>query len=165
MNIAGYDEIDNRLLTLLQEDARKSFTELAAEVGLSRIAVKNRIAAMEEVGLIKGYKAIIAPKEVDGSIEFMVTVCPRAEHYDYVLNILGKSRYITKVLGTTGECKILAFGIAPNTKDMDEYYRKVRRIFSDVRYFAFDVIASTYKDVDGGIEYEECTEELNGSGT
>ncbi len=161
MHINGLDEIDNKILTLLKKNARYSYSEIASHVGISRVAVKNRIQTLEDIGLIRGYEVKLAPRKVDKSVEFMISVSPRPENYDYVLGILAKNDMILKVQAITGECKIYAFGVAPNTETMDAFYRKIRNIFTDVRHFSFEVIASTYKDVDGGIEYErpgeECT--------
>lgn len=167
MKISGLDEIDNMLLTLLKKNARSSYSELAEQVGISRVAVKNRIQDMEDIGLISGYEVKIAPKKVDKSVEFVITISPNPKHYNYVLDILGKSNMIQRVQASTGDCKIFAFGVAPNTEKMDAFYRKIRAIFTEVRFFSFDVIASTYKDVDGGIEYEkpreECAENARGT--
>ena len=155
MQISGVDEIDNRLLTLLKENARYSYSELATQVGISRVAVKNRIQTMEDIGLIQGYEVKIEPKSVEKSIEFFINISPKPEHYDYAVGVLARNDMVHKVQASTGDCKIFAFGVAPNTKEMDAFYRKIRAIFTDVRYLSFDVIASTYKDVDGGIEYEK----------
>ncbi|MEE0960867.1 MAG: Lrp/AsnC family transcriptional regulator [Lachnospiraceae bacterium] len=154
MRINGLDDIDNTLLTLLKENARYTYSELAEYVGISRVAVKNRIQDMEEIGLIRGYEVKIAPKKVDTSVEFMVNVSPRPEHYDYVVKVLAKSDMILKVQASSGDCKIIAIGVAGDMQAMDVFYRKLRTIFTDVREFSFDVITSTYKDVDGGIDYE-----------
>ena len=167
MQIKGLDEIDNKLLTLLKENARDNYSDLAEKVGISRVAVKNRIQTMEDIGLIRGYEVKIAPKKVDKSVEFVINISPRPEHYDYVVGILAKSDMVQKVQASTGDCKIFAYGVAPNTDEMDAFYRKIRAIFTDVRFFSFDVIASTYKDVDGGVEYErprkECAENAGGT--
>ena len=154
MRIAGIDDIDNEILTLLRENARYSYSEIAEKVGLSRVAVKNRITDMEETGLIKGYQVVIEPEAVSGAEKFMIIVAPKPETYDYVLGLIAKNRMVTKVMGSTGEGKIYAYGVAPSSRDLDTYYRNLKRILTDVRYFYFDVIVSTYKDVDGGIEYE-----------
>ena len=62
MQIRGIDETDNRIINLLLEDGRMSYSDIAEKVGLSRTAVKARIAALERNGIIKGYKAIIDPQ-------------------------------------------------------------------------------------------------------
>lgn len=167
MHINGIDEIDNIILDLLMENARYSYSEIAEKVGISRVAIKNRITEMEDIGLIQGYQVKLEPNKVVNSVEFIITVYTRPDHFDYITGILGKSDYITKLNAVTGDCKLIAYGIAPNTKEMDMFYNKLRRILTDVKFLSFDVVTSTYKDVDGGIEYEgareECIEDAGGA--
>lgn len=56
------DEINRRLLALLSENARLPIKSLAAEVGLARSSVRERIARLEADGVIRGYRAEIAPQ-------------------------------------------------------------------------------------------------------
>ena len=49
------DEIDGKILSILKEDARATYSKIGEQVGLSRVAVKNRIEAMEDRGVIQGY--------------------------------------------------------------------------------------------------------------
>ena len=154
MHINGLDDIDNILLTLLKENARYSYSELGQKSGLSRVAVKNRIQNMEDIGLIRGYEVRIAPKRIDNSVEFIVNMSPKPDYYDYAVDILSNSDMIQKVLAVTGDCKLYAFGTAPNAAALDAFYRRIRSVFTEVRYLSFDITASIYKDVDGGIEYE-----------
>jgi DNA-binding Lrp family transcriptional regulator len=49
------DDIDRRILAVLQEDARRPVKTLAAEVGLSRSAVRERIARLQARGIIRRY--------------------------------------------------------------------------------------------------------------
>ena len=54
MHINGIDEKDNAIIHLLLKDARMSYSDIGAAVGLSRTAVKNRVAALEDRGIIGG---------------------------------------------------------------------------------------------------------------
>ena len=56
------DPVGRRLLVALQDNARLSYQELAARVGLSPPAVAERMRRLEEAGIIVGYRA-----EVDAS--------------------------------------------------------------------------------------------------
>lgn len=49
------DELDGRILALLEANGRESATRLAAKVGLSRSAVQERVARLERDGIIQGY--------------------------------------------------------------------------------------------------------------
>lgn len=58
------DSVGWKLLTLLQENARYSYSELGRIVGLSAPAVAERVRRFEEVGIIKGYHAIVDPAKL-----------------------------------------------------------------------------------------------------
>lgn len=55
------DDTDRRILNELLANARISTTELARRVGLSKTPVAARIAQMEKMGLITGYRAQLSP--------------------------------------------------------------------------------------------------------
>lgn len=53
------DKVDQKIITLLQQNARLSYKELAAQVGLSAPAVTERIARLQERGVIQAYRTDI----------------------------------------------------------------------------------------------------------
>lgn len=53
------DDINRDLIDLLQEDGRMSYRELADRVGLTPPAVTERVRKLEELGVIRGYRAEI----------------------------------------------------------------------------------------------------------
>lgn len=58
------DRTDKRLLDLLQKDASLSNLELADQVGLSPSPCSRRVKALEESGIIKGYRALLDAKKL-----------------------------------------------------------------------------------------------------
>ncbi len=58
------DSLGWKILTELQKDARVSFAELGRRVGLSTPAVAQRVARMEDAGIIRAYRADISPAQV-----------------------------------------------------------------------------------------------------
>ena len=55
------DKTNRRILDALIANARIPITELARKVGLSKTPVALRIKAMEDAGLITGYRAMLSP--------------------------------------------------------------------------------------------------------
>jgi DNA-binding Lrp family transcriptional regulator len=49
------DELDQRIIDLLRDDARRTITDIAARVNLSPAPVKRRIDRLEQLGVITGY--------------------------------------------------------------------------------------------------------------
>ena len=43
MNIEGLDKLDNAILETIKDNARMSYSDIGEKVGLSRVAVKNRM--------------------------------------------------------------------------------------------------------------------------
>ena len=62
------DELDRRLLALLQEDARLTNAELSERVALSPSACHRRVRQLEAAGLIAGYSARLDPKALGLSV-------------------------------------------------------------------------------------------------
>ena len=58
------DRMDKRILEELASDARRSVTELARNVGLSKTPVQARIKRMEKAGVIRGYRAMLDPVQL-----------------------------------------------------------------------------------------------------
>ncbi|WP_030607195.1 Lrp/AsnC family transcriptional regulator [Streptomyces sclerotialus] len=66
------DDIDHRLLRLLREDGRRTFSEMSAEVGLSVAAVKRRVDRLKDIGVITGFAAQIDQSKLGWGIEAFV---------------------------------------------------------------------------------------------
>jgi Lrp/AsnC family transcriptional regulator, leucine-responsive regulatory protein len=58
------DDIDRKLLEMLQDNARASNAEMAEAVGLTVSSVHERVKKMERKGVIRGYVAIVDPEKL-----------------------------------------------------------------------------------------------------
>ena len=155
MYIEGLDALDNKILYVIKNNARLSYSDIGKEVGLSRVAVKNRMEAMEKKGIIQGYQTIINTTKVSEGVKFIIEVEATSEMYQEVLDVLSTDRYIRQVYGTTGNCRIHCQGFAPNTKTLDTHVRYLYNNTASIRRLEWHMLVTTYKDVDGGVEYEK----------
>ncbi|MBB6691010.1 Lrp/AsnC family transcriptional regulator [Cohnella xylanilytica] len=58
------DQIDYRILSALQENARMPFSELSRTISMSQPAVAERVRKLEEQGVISGYRAELSPSKL-----------------------------------------------------------------------------------------------------
>ncbi|MBP2473860.1 Lrp/AsnC family leucine-responsive transcriptional regulator [Crossiella equi] len=72
------DALDWRILELLQQDGRITFTELARQVNLSAPATTERVRRLEQLGVITGYVAVVDPQLLGLPIEAIVRVRVRS---------------------------------------------------------------------------------------
>jgi Lrp/AsnC family leucine-responsive transcriptional regulator len=68
------DDLDRRILRVLQQDGRIAVTLLADQVGISATPCLRRIRRMEEAGVIAGYAAVVDPARVGLPIQAFVQV-------------------------------------------------------------------------------------------
>jgi Lrp/AsnC family transcriptional regulator, leucine-responsive regulatory protein len=63
------DDVDRRILALLQQDARRTITDVAEHVNLSPAPVKRRIERLERTGVIAGYTVQLDHRKLGPSVE------------------------------------------------------------------------------------------------
>ncbi len=67
------DKIDVQILKLLLKDGRKSFREIAKEVGTSPPTVSAKVNQLERLGVISKYTAILNPDLLGESLGILIT--------------------------------------------------------------------------------------------
>lgn len=68
------DEIDRKLIRLLQQDARTSNKALSDAVGLSQSSCLRRLRLLEDSGVIEGYTAVLGGEAADTGIAIIVNI-------------------------------------------------------------------------------------------
>ena len=144
MFIRGLDDTDNRIINLLLLDGRKSFSEIADEVGLSRTAVKTRITSLERKGVIRGYKAIIDPQAAPEMMTFITNIETKPEDFEECKRIFSEAKETVTIVQTTGNCHLVAICVSPDIKTMRDFvnsiYKTVPGILSINAHSVIDVV-------------------------
>lgn len=68
------DAIDQQIVARLRDNARASFAEIGAAVGLTAPAVKRRVDRLLDQGVIKGFTAVVDPEALGWGTEAFVEV-------------------------------------------------------------------------------------------
>ena len=68
------DDIDKRILRVLQRDGRIANNDLAREVGLSPSPCLRRVKLLEEAGVIDRYVAVLNPAKVGKGLTFFTRI-------------------------------------------------------------------------------------------
>jgi Lrp/AsnC family leucine-responsive transcriptional regulator len=105
------DEIDGRILTILQQDARTSNAEIARQLGMAPSAIFERIRKLEARGVITGYETRLNPHALAAGLLAFVFVRDEAAYgtlatgaalaaipeVQEVHNVAGEDCYLVKV--------------------------------------------------------------------
>ncbi len=63
-NAVDLDDFDRKILAILRQDGRITFTDLAQHVGLSKTPCQQRVRRLVDKGVITGFAAIVDPAKV-----------------------------------------------------------------------------------------------------
>jgi len=102
----GLDRTHLRLLDLLQSDGRMSITDLAQSVNRAESTVRERIDALEQRGILRGFRAVVDMRKLGFTTQAFVRAdCkPGAAHQ--IAKALETIPNITRVTLTTGPKRI-----------------------------------------------------------
>ena len=120
------DEIDERILDLLEEDARMTYVEIGKIVGLSEGAVRNRIQNLTSTGVIK--KFTIEKSTSHGvSAVTMIAVDPSTPTYEVSMSVSGLDG-VERVYEVTGEYDIMLVSSSVNIDGINSCIEDIRKI-------------------------------------
>ena len=144
MKLNGLDEKDNQIANLLIENARMSYSDIGDVVGLTRVAVKNRIKALEEKGVIKGYHAAIDPLVVPEMQTYITFVQTEPGAYDAISEKLRDEKSVVILCQTSGDCCLHAVCVAETIQEMRAFARRMRTenpgLLKFAAYTVFDIL-------------------------
>lgn len=153
MYFEDIEEVDKKIIDLLKENARLSYSEIAENVGLSRVSVKNRMKALEQKGVIKGYTALINPVASVNGIKFFMDIETEPENFTNVIDKLAIFKANRQIYAVTGDCRIIVIGFADSSEKLLSMAKQVYSNLKGIKKFSVQEVVVTYKDTDGGFEY------------
>ena len=121
------DEIDRKILRLLQDNCRLSIADIGDKVGLSASACHRRISLLEKDGVIENYTARLNGEKLGYNMTFYVEVSLESQS-DAVLSAFEKAALgrpeVLECYLTTGEADYLIKVAAPDTKSYERIYKR-----------------------------------------
>ena len=115
------DEIDRRILQVLQSNGRLQNVELAKEVGLSPSPCLRRVRLLEEAGIIERYVAVVNANKVGMGLTVFARIWLKGQDAETVDHFNEAIRQLTQVVEChlmAGDCDFLLRIVAA---DLDDY--------------------------------------------
>ncbi|MCW4021057.1 MAG: Lrp/AsnC family transcriptional regulator [Candidatus Bathyarchaeota archaeon] len=100
------DDIDLRIVNLLQDDSRLSFNKIASKLGISVGTAYNRIKSLEQKGVLKGYTVLVDPFKLGFAMTAIVLIQAEGAHLVEVEKEIAKRNSVVSVYDITGDFDI-----------------------------------------------------------
>ncbi|MDA8327795.1 MAG: Lrp/AsnC family transcriptional regulator [Betaproteobacteria bacterium] len=116
------DRYDKKILEVLQKDGRVNNQALADQIGLSPSPCLRRVRAMEEQGIISGYRAQLDPRKLDLTLTALVHIVMdqhTPERFDQFESAIQDIPEVVEYLLITGQSADYQLRVV--VRDMDAY--------------------------------------------
>ena len=149
MFLEGLDKLDQEIIRLLIENARISYSDIGQKIGISRVAVKARIQALEKRGVIEEYTTIINPQKISGAVSCYFEIETLPDTLAQVTEILLQDETVTQIYRVTGKNKLHVHAVAASSEEMEDLIRTVIDPLPGVVSCSCNIILSRIKDIKG----------------
>jgi DNA-binding Lrp family transcriptional regulator len=128
------DAIDRRIIALLRENAKQTFAQVGAQVGLSATAVKRRVDRLQHDGVIVGWGARIDPRALGEGIEALIEVyaADRTAPADIGRSLRGLEQVVS-AFTVSGEADAVVRARVASIADLEKFVERLRRDRNVVR--------------------------------
>jgi len=138
------NEIDIKILNIIQKDARISNAEIARQVGLAPSAVLERIKKLEERGVIRGYATELNAAELDYGLTAFVFV--RTSFCGSIGGVLAAIPEVLEVHDIAGDDCYLLKVRAKNTDELGKFFREKLKNLPEIVSTKTTIVLQTIKE-------------------
>ena len=122
------DEIDKKIIKVLQDDARTSLRKISELVKVSLGTVSNRVKRTERNGVIKGYSVILDPDQIGWELNVVIGLRIQKGRLIEIQERIAKDSRVHGVYDVTGDFDSMVIARAKNRKDLDDLSKNVLSI-------------------------------------
>lgn len=126
------DDFDQRLVTLLRHDGRRSVSDIAIALKSSRATVRARMQRLEESRDIIGYTVVLKADVVSAPVRGITLIEVEGRAKDKVVEALSGFAEITAVHTTSGKWDLIAELSTDSLTALDALLHRIRLIASIV---------------------------------
>ncbi|MFW6123688.1 MAG: Lrp/AsnC family transcriptional regulator [Acidobacteriota bacterium] len=117
------DDLDRKIIRVLNKNARKSYREIAKQLGISVTAVINRIKKFEDNEVIKGYIPLVDREYFGMKLTALIALRLKQGNLLEIQRQIAKDDRIAAVYDITGEWDSLIIGYFEDRKDLNDFIK------------------------------------------
>lgn len=122
------DDVDQRLVAALRQDARASHSDLAAMLGITRATVRARIERLEARGVILGYSVVLKEDRLSDPVRGLMMIGIEGRGTEKILRQLAGFSAVRAVHSTNGRWDVIAEIGTDSLESIDDVLARIRRL-------------------------------------
>lgn len=139
------DDLDQKIVRSLNQNARKSFRDVAKEVGTSVTAVINRVKKMEDSGFIRGYIPLVDPEYFGLNLIAIIAIRISKGKLLETQEKIAKDSRVVAVYDITGEWDSMLIAYFKGRQDLNDFVKELLS-FENVNRTVTHIVLNVVKE-------------------
>ncbi len=114
------DDIDSEIISMLQEDGRRSFSDIAQVVGRTEVTIRRRVKRLRDEGYIKRFTVVLDPLKIGQSIRAIIRVKTAMKYATDISKKLRTFKEVHEAYFLDGACGLI---MMVTVNDFTELYQ------------------------------------------
>ena len=118
------DDIDKQICIILSTDSRTSYSDIARQVHLSRMSVRERIVNLQKSGVIERFTIQINARKAGTPLAIFLLIKADPRKVESVAEMVAEHIKVDSVYATTGTTLLHAHAFLSDSQEMEEFIHK-----------------------------------------
>ena len=122
------DDVDRKIIQLLQEDARKSFNKIADNLGIAVGTAYNRVKNLEDKEVLKGYTIMLDAAKLGYGLTALILIEAEGRYLPDVERELSKLNEVISIYDITGDYDIAVIARFRNRNSLNNFIKSALKM-------------------------------------
>jgi DNA-binding Lrp family transcriptional regulator len=122
------DEIDRKIIRLLQQDARKSFNKIAESLGIAVGTAYNRVKNLEDRGILKGYTILLDSAKLGYGLTALILIEAEGRYLPEVEKEIAQLDEVICIYDITGDYDIAVVARFKNRTTLNNFIKSTLKM-------------------------------------
>jgi len=139
------DELDSKIIDALRKDGRASYRNLATQVGISNVAVRDRINKLIKEGYIRGFFALVDYKMVGKPVSVLFNITTSTGDICEVANKLVNCEEVARIYEKAGSSQLVVHANFVELQDLQDFVENTLYKTKGITEISSSLILKVYK--------------------
>ena len=118
------DDIDRQIIAMLQEDGRRSYSEIAEEVDRTEVTIRRRVRSLLKEGIIKRFTIVLDPLKIGRKISAIVRVKAQMKQASVIAEKVKGYEEVDEAYFLDGACGVMLKVTVDDLSDLKQFLEK-----------------------------------------
>ena len=118
------DDIDSQIISMLQEDGRRPFSDIAKAVERTEVTIRRRVKRLKDAGYIKRFTVVLDPMKIGKSIRAIIRVKTAMKQATSVSKKLQRFKEVNEAYFLDGACGLIMMVTVDDLTELYQFLEK-----------------------------------------